>query len=505
MNTITNFLSFVIFLVFISCQSNVDISSYTLENNPSAKALKMRLDTMELRYQPVIVSGKINGYRHGKNTEELRVVINDAIKSDQVMYYNQIKEDGSFEVKIELAHPQDIMISYNRVFSIFAAPGDSVYFEFNGLTKSRPRIYNTITFGGDHAVTNTQLARYWHKYYKKRRLRALRRAQNNLDFEEYEDYMTKLHQKHQQLRASILGEMEANDTTLLFTQLDIDLDMSIRYAEYFNGERKTLTNSGKMTKVIGSMPIWKKSSMINDKLKSLVNDMHFLVPATREKILANHFEHMIVANTESINDQPLLKELVLNEMVGHAFNRYDDLSAHLNIISPYIQNPLIVDRLNKKLDKVRQHNQDPDLSNNIILDQIKDIDKDDIIQTIIDNHKDKVLFIDFWGTYCAPCIREMMVSNDMHDHYSDKSIAFIYFCVDGEERKAKWDKIVNGKGLKGNHIQLTAQQSNNLMKGIGFTGVPFYLILDKEGKLVEKGSHLRPSAGKSTIIIDKLI
>ena len=116
-----------------------------------------------------------------------------------------------------------------------------------------------------------------------------------------------------------------------------------------------------------------------------------------------------------------------------------------------------------------------------------------------------MLYIDFWATYCAPCISEMMVSNDMHDRYADDLVTFVYICLDGKERSDKWDNIVNGKGLKGHHLQLTGSQSNNLMKGIGFTGVPFYMILDQEGNLIEKGSHLRPSSGQSSMAIDKLI
>lgn len=504
-HTILPIFSIIILLSLTSCHDKVDYSKYTLENNPSAQALEASLDTMTLAYQPVTISGKINGYKHGSSAAELEVLINDAIKSDQVFYYNQIHEDGTFEVKIPLAHPQDVMIKYQRVFSIFAAPGDSIYFEFDGRTRSRPRIYSSITFGGDHAETNTQLARYWHKYYHKRDLKELRRAQQQLDFEAFEVYMTKLYDEQQRLRASILDELEANDTTLLYTQLDIDLDVHKRYAEYFMRERRSIEHVEKIVQVLESMPTWRTSSLINTKIKHLANDVHFLVPVTTEQVVDDHFEHAILAHAADKMDQPFLTELVYNELVSQAFARYNDLGDHLSIVAPHIQTPLIAEQLNRKLEKVLQHNRDPEISNKIVLDDIKSVDKDHIIQDLIEEHSDKVLYIDFWGTYCAPCISEMMVSNDMHDHYADQSIAFIYLCIDGEKRSAKWDNIVNGRGLKGYHVQLSDEQSNNLMKGIGFTGVPFYMIIDKEGALIEKGTHLRPSSGKSTMIINNLI
>ncbi len=504
-NIILKVFSIIISLSLISCQNKVDYLKYTLESNPTAQALEASLDTIPLAYKPVTISGKISGYQHGSSAKELEVHINDAIKSDQVFYYNQINEDGTFEVKIPLAHPQDVMIKYQRVFSIFAAPGDSIYFEFDGRTRSRPRIYSSITFGGDRAETNTQLARYWHKYFHQRDLKELRRAQKQLNFEAFDLYMTKLYDEQQRLRASILDELEANDTTLLYTQLDIDLDVHKRYAEYFMRERRTMENAGKIAQVLESMPTWRKSSLINTKIKHLANDVHFLVPATTEKVVDDHFERAILAHAADKSDQPFLRELVYNEIASHAFARYNDLGDYLSIVAAHIQTPLIAEQLNRKLEKVLQHNRDPEISNKIVLNQIKAIDKDHIIQDLIKQHSDKVLYIDFWGTYCAPCISEMMVSNDMHDLYSDQSVAFIYLCIDGEKRSTEWDNIVNGRGLKGYHVQLSEEQSNNLMKGIGFTGVPFYMIIDQEGALIEKGTHLRPSSGKSTMIIESLI
>ena len=497
--------SVITLLAITSCQEQVDITKYSLENNPSAQALQASLDTMTLAYEEVTVSGKIIGYKHGRSAEDLEVYINDAIRSDQVFYYNKINSDGTFEVKFQLAHPQDIMIKYQRVFSIFAAPGDSIYFEFNGLTKSRPRLYQTITFGGDHAATNTQLARYWHKYFRQRDLKDLRRAQKHMNLEHYDRYMNKLFEEQQVLRASILDKMESNDTTLLYTHLDIELDLHERYTGYFMRDRKTIDRSSDILTVIESMPTWRKSSMINTKFKHLASNMHLLVPVTEEKLVDDFFEHYLLTHKKALTNQPMLKEIVFNEMLSHAFARYVDLSAHANDISPFIQNPLIAETLNNKLNKVIKHNQDPQVSNKIMLDHISAIDKDEIIQKLKDDHKGKVLYIDFWATYCAPCISEMMVSNDMHDRYADDLVTFVYICLDGKERSDKWDNIVNGKGLKGHHLQLTGSQSNNLMKGIGFTGVPFYMILDQEGNLIEKGSHLRPSSGQSSMAIDKLI
>ncbi|MEM6805215.1 MAG: TlpA disulfide reductase family protein, partial [Bacteroidota bacterium] len=371
-------------------------------------------------------------------------------------------------------------------------------------TKSRSQIYKTISFGGDHVVTNTQLSKYWYKYSQKMNLKSLRSAQKEMDFSAYDTYLNNLYDDRYDIRASILNEMEANDTTLLFTKLDLEYDFSIYYTDYLNKRKHQQVNPEQISSTIKAMPSWKKSSLINSKFATLVNDMHFLVPLLKEQAGEDVFAHRILAYKEFLGNQAFLKELIINELVKQFLDQYEDLSEYVDIISPHILTPIIAEQINAKLAKVHQHIQDTDKSNKIKLDQILVADKDQIIQTLIDQHPNKVLYIDFWATYCAPCISEMMVSNDMHDQYTEKSVVFIYLCIDGKKRQTKWDKIVNGRGLKGHHIQLSDTQSNELMKALGFTAVPFYLILDQDGKLIEQGSHLRPSSGQSRIVLDKL-
>lgn len=48
---------------------------------------------------------------------------------------------------------------------------------------------------------------------------------------------------------------------------------------------------------------------------------------------------------------------------------------------------------------------------------------------------DKIIVVNLWATWCAPCIKEMPMLNDIKKNYSDKNIEFLSFSVDKDSIK----------------------------------------------------------------------
>lgn len=118
----------------------------------------------------------------------------------------------------------------------------------------------------------------------------------------------------------------------------------------------------------------------------------------------------------------------------------------------------------------------------------------------------KVLYVDVWATWCRPCRGEMPHSLKLHEALKGKPVEFIYICIDSE--RAEWEKAKTDLGIAGSgkHILLSADEGNILRYRMGFSGVPTYWVVDKEGRVRDGNlpGGARPSRPQTRDLLQKL-
>lgn len=102
--------------------------------------------------------------------------------------------------------------------------------------------------------------------------------------------------------------------------------------------------------------------------------------------------------------------------------------------------------------------------------------------------KGKYVYIDVWATWCGPCKVEIPHLKKLEADLHDKDIAFVSICTFDE--KAKWETFVKAQELSG--TQLFAPRDNDFTKKYNIQGIPRFLLLDKEGKIIDSNAK-RPS------------
>lgn len=117
--------------------------------------------------------------------------------------------------------------------------------------------------------------------------------------------------------------------------------------------------------------------------------------------------------------------------------------------------------------------------------------------------KGKVILIDIWATWCAPCRAQIPHLIELEKQYhGNKDIVFIAISSDKATDKAKWEKMVKEKNLPG--IQLFAGGPDKIPTAYNLQGIPRFILFGKDGKVVESEAPY-PSTGLLQPIIDKLL
>lgn len=117
------------------------------------------------------------------------------------------------------------------------------------------------------------------------------------------------------------------------------------------------------------------------------------------------------------------------------------------------------------------------------------------------DYRGKLVYIDFWATWCGPCKREIPFMTKLEEEYANnKDIVFMSISCDKETDKQKWLDMVKEKGMKG--LQLfTGDLKAQVSEPYHINAIPKFVLIGKDGKLIS-GDAPRPSSDKIRPLID---
>jgi Redoxin. len=103
----------------------------------------------------------------------------------------------------------------------------------------------------------------------------------------------------------------------------------------------------------------------------------------------------------------------------------------------------------------------------------------------------KKIYIDVWGTWCNPCIREFTNNEALKKILADNDIQLLYISV-GDNDDLKWKNAIKYYHLTGTHIRgnqelfiyLEKLYSKNMERS--YIEVPWYILIDEKGNIMDE-------------------
>lgn len=126
------------------------------------------------------------------------------------------------------------------------------------------------------------------------------------------------------------------------------------------------------------------------------------------------------------------------------------------------------------------------------------------VELSLSDFRGKYVFIDFWASWCAPCRREIPYLKEALA-YSDNSDRFVVLSYSIDSKRPDWVNCIEKNQLVHKnwiHISTLKGWNSDGIKLFSVKGVPFTVLIDPDGNVVEFGLRGEEMVKKLKSIVD---
>ena len=404
---------------------------------------------------PCLNFGKtvINGYILGYNEDidlSVSFCLSDWFYPQEWKEEVKIRQDGSFHIERNLLLPGAAMLQVNQgSLNLFLVPGEemTVYVHLPRLSMAASHVQKSVYenrqkawFDGSNKRLNTELATYSVPLAVSE-IPGFAEDTKELQGEDYGRYISE--------QLDLLSKDIGNNAKISRAFKDYVLTNLSVNAVVLQEERGIPTTSAELPFLWYARDFPAYADLMRQKGAAVYADIAEDI-GKGEKILSDILKNGRI----TLADRKMMSAISSDEIKDFIEAESEELQTniqHFQAVKSYV-----VEQIDTSLEGA------------------------DILPAIIESHQGKAVLLDFWATWCGPCMKSMQAILPLKEKLSSKDIVYIYITPPSSPEN-DWKKAISQ--INGIHYRLTEKQWNYLCRAYGITGIPGYIIISYDGKL----------------------
>ena len=174
--------------------------------------------------------------------------------------------------------------------------------------------------------------------------------------------------------------------------------------------------------------------------------------------------------------QPKSKQALLERCIKEIGENFSaqDVNSYLDKYIHITQDTLLPDRIRD------QYNLSAD-ANQLLLKDIHG--KPANLNRLLEKNRGKVIYVDFWASWCGPCRAQEPHLVRLYQEYKDRGFGILGISLD--VNTASWLSVLAKKENLWPELCIAGKEDDKRIRELySITGIPFGVLLDKSGKII---------------------